>query len=194
MYICELYLIMKRIRLDIGAVTATPENGGSFMFFLYKDGLENCLRVKITPGDMHAVLANFKPDSTPNESVPTQEVLKNALQEFRIELLEVLIVRNEQKDCFESELLLFDSNKEVKITAGFVDGIILAKGFQCPIYIEQELMDKYSSSIDNSTQQFIDKQEHLNKLKEELNKAIASEDYERAAKINKAIDNISKNI
>lgn len=60
MYICELYLIMKRIRLDIGAVTATPENGGSFMFFLYKDGLENCLRVKITPGDMHAVLANFK--------------------------------------------------------------------------------------------------------------------------------------
>ena len=165
---------MKRIRLDIGAVTATPENGGSFMFFLYKDGLENCLRVKITPGDMHAVLANFKPDSTPNESVPTQEVLKNALQEFRIELLEVLIVRNEQKDCFESELLLFDGNKEVKITAGFVDGIILAKGFQCPIYIEQELMDKYSSSIDNSTQQFIDKQEHLNKLKEELNKAIAS--------------------
>ena len=37
MYICELYLIMKRIRLDIGAVTATPENGGSFMFFLYKE-------------------------------------------------------------------------------------------------------------------------------------------------------------
>lgn len=185
---------MRRIRLDIGAVTATSENGGSFMFFLYKDGLENCLQVKISPGDMHSVLANFKQNNTPDESIPTQVVLKNALYEFRIELLEVLIIRNTQKECFESELLLFDGNKEVKLSAGFVDGIILAKNFACPIYIEQELMDKYSTPIDSSTQQVINKEEHINKLKEELSKAIAAEDYERASRINKAIDKITKKI
>lgn len=184
---------MKRIRLDIGAVTASPENGGSFMFFLYKDGLEKCLQVPISPGDMHSVLSNFKQDSTPEDSIPTQVVFKKALQEFRIELLEVLIIRDEQKDCFVSELLLFDGSKEVKLVAGFVDGIIMAKSVACPIYIEEQLMKQYSSAIDNSTQQVINKEEHLNKLKEELAKAIAVEDYEKAAQINKTIDKIIKN-
>lgn len=184
---------MKRIRLDIGAVTATPENGGSFMFFLYKDGLEKCLQVPISPGDMHAVLSNFKQESSPQDSIPTQVVFKKALQEFRIELLEVLIIRDEHKNCFLSELLLFDGSKEVKLVAGFVDGIIMAKSVACPIYIEQQLMQQYASAIDNSTQQVINKEEHINKLKEELSKAIAVEDYEKADKITKTLDRINKN-
>ncbi len=185
---------MKRIRLDIGAVTATPENGGSFMFFLYKDGLDRCLKVKITPSDMHAVLTNFKQDPSAVESIPTQQIFKEALHEFRIELLEVDIIRDLEHDCFTSKLLLFDGSKEVKITASFVDGIIMAKNFACPIYISEDLMSEYSSPIDNSTQEFINKEEHINKLKEELSRAIASEDYEKAAKINKVLDKITKKI
>ena len=57
---------MRRVRLDIGAVAASPEDGGSFTFFLYREGMDKCLPVPLTPPQMHSVLSYFKqlPDST----------------------------------------------------------------------------------------------------------------------------------
>ena len=36
---------MKRIRLDIGALTASPKEGGKFLFFLYKENMDRCLPI-----------------------------------------------------------------------------------------------------------------------------------------------------
>ncbi|MBQ7773555.1 MAG: bifunctional nuclease family protein [Bacteroidales bacterium] len=181
---------MKRIRLDIGALTASPENGGSFMFFLYREGMDKCLPVKLSPPDMHAVLANFN-QQQPHEST-VHGVFISTLREFRIELLEVLVVRESQDEPFACELLLFDGEKEVKQRAGFIDGVILAKTFACPIYIEEDVMEKYASTMDLVSEKIVKKEIHIQKLKEELSEAIASEDYEKAARISKAIDNLSK--
>ena len=51
---------MKRIRLDIGAFTASSEEGGKFLFFLYKEKMDRCLSVGLTPPQMHSVLTVFK--------------------------------------------------------------------------------------------------------------------------------------
>ena len=100
---------MKRIRLDIGALTASPNDGGSFMFFLYREGMDKCLPVKLSPPDMHAVLANF---NTPAPAGGTVHNLMHAtLQEFRIELLEVTVVREEQDKEFATQLLFFDGER-----------------------------------------------------------------------------------
>ncbi len=182
---------MKRIRLDIGALTASPDNGGSFMFFLYREGMNKCLPVKLSPPDMHAVLANFnQPQMTPGITV--HGVFLQVLQQYKIELLEVTVLRNDQDNIFETELLLFDGEKEVKQIAGFIDGVILAKSFACPIYTDEELMEKYASTIDIVSEKIVKKEIHLQKLKEELEKAVSAEDYERAAEIKKAIEDITK--
>ena len=53
-------------------------------------------------------------------------------------------------------------------------------------------MEKYASAIDIVSDKIVKKEIRLQKLKEELSQAIASEDYERAAQISRVIDEISK--
>ena len=182
---------MKRIRLDIGALTASPSNGGSFMFFLYREGMDKCLPVQLTPPDMHAVLSNFN-QQEPQHLPTIHHLFVSTLQQFRIELLEVTVTRDEEHNCFACELLMFDGEKEVKTVSGFIDGVILAKIFACPIYTNEELMEKYASAIDIASEKIVKKEIHLQKLKEELANAVAAEDYEKAAKINRAIEELNK--
>ena len=136
---------MKRIRLDIGALTASPNDGGSFMFFLYREGMDRCLPVKLSPPDMHAVLANFNTPAPPGGTI--HNLMHATLQEFKIELLEVTVIREEEDKEFATQLLFFDGEREVTRNAGFIDGVILAKTFACPIYIEEDTMEKYASTI-----------------------------------------------
>lgn len=181
---------MKRIRLDIGALTASPDNGGSFMFFLYREGMNKCLPVKLSPPEMHAVLSNFNQPQSPGITV--HSVFISTLQQYRIELLEVTVTRDAELDGFATQLLLFDGEREISQKAGFIDGVILAKAFACPIYTDETLMEQYASTIDIVSEKIVKKEIRLQKLKEELVQAIASEDYERAAEISRAIDEISK--
>ena len=180
---------MKRIRLDIGALTASPEDGGSFMFFLYREGMDKSLPVKLSPPDMHAVLSNFnKPDG---DVTTIHTLFSSTLQQFRIELLEVTVTKENDDAPFTCELLLFDGEKEVRQQCNFIDGIILAKQFASPIYIDEMLMERYASTMDIVSEKYVKKEIQLQKLKEELSNAIAAEDYERAAKINKMIEELT---
>ena len=101
---------MKRIRLDIGALTASPEDGGSFMFFLYREGMDKSLPVKLSPPDMHAVLSNFNKQEGGGTTIHT--LFSSTLQQFRIELLEVTVTKENDEAPFTCELLLFDGEKE----------------------------------------------------------------------------------
>ncbi len=180
---------MKRIRLDIGALAASPEDGGSFMFFLYREGMDRCLPVSLTPPEMHAVLSNFKMDA--NE-VSVHSVFSKVVQKYRIELLEVEIIRDDSKNVFFTELLFFDGESEVREIAGFIDGVILSKQFGAPIYISEELMEKYSQGMDDYSKDVLDAETLLKKLNEELVQAIDNEEYERAAEITKRIEKLKK--
>lgn len=179
---------MKRIRLDIGALAASPQDGGSFMFFLYREGMDRCLPVPLTPPEMHAALSNFKQDA---DGVSVHSVFSGVLQQYRIELLEVMIIR--EGDGFLSELLFFDGEREIRQVAGFVDGIILSKQFGAPIYIAEELMEKYSTGIDSYSKDVLNSEATLDKLKEALQQAINNEEYERASQISKQIEALKKN-
>ncbi len=196
---------MKRIRLDIGALAASPQDGGSFMFFLYREGMDRCLPVSLTPPQMHAVLSNFKVDST---DISLHGAFSRIMQQYRIELLEVSIVRDDNipdeellmeqgpekrvVGGFLAELLLFDGESEVRELVDFIDGVILSKQFGAPIYIAEELMDKYAKSIDTYSRDVLDGEALLKKLKEELQSAINNEEYERAAEISKRIEKLQK--
>lgn len=175
---------MKRVRLDIGAITASPDDGGSFMFFLYWEAMNRCLPIALTPPDMHAVLSNFK--KMPEDIISVQELFSSTLKDFRIELLEVTVIRKDE--TFITQLLFFDGEKEVVKTASFIDGVIMAKNFSCAIYISEELMEKHSTTMDFFPDKAVKTESYLGKLKEQLNEAVNSEDYERAALLSKEIE------
>lgn len=181
---------MKRIRLDIGALTASPKEGGKFLFFLYKENMDRCLPISLTPPQMHSVLSVFKSGNTRN--LPVHSTVKNILEHYGVELLEVVVARNEEAGNFFSELLLFDGEREFRQAADFIDGIIFARLFGAPIYIDEELMARYSVGMDKYSQQTLDSEELLKKLDSALQEAIGSEEYERAESIKKRIDEIKK--
>jgi bifunctional DNase/RNase len=187
---------MRRVRLDIGAVAASPEEGGSFTFFLYREGMDRSLPVPLTPPQMHSILSNFR--QIPGASISMQSLFSEVLQEYRIELLEVSIVKSYEEDAqendgFVAELLFFDGDKEIRKIAGFVDGIILSKSFSCPIYISEELLDRYAREIDLQSKDVLDKETLLSRLKDELQQAINNEEYEKASAISKRIESIKNN-
>ena len=55
-------------------------------------------------------------------------------------------------------------------------------------------MERYASTMDIVSEKYVKKEIQLQKLKEELSNAIAAEDYERAAKINKMIEELTGKI
>jgi protein-arginine kinase activator protein McsA len=52
-------------------------------------------------------------------------------------------------------------------------------------------MERYASTMDIVSEKYVKKEIQLQKLKEELSNSIAAEDYERAAKINKMIEELT---
>ena len=109
----------------------------------------------------------------------------------RVRVLFAVSTKENDDAPFTCELLLFDGEKEVRQQCNFIDGIILAKQFASPIYIDEMLMERYASTMDIVSEKYVKKEIQLQKLKEELSNAIAAEDYERAAKINKMIEELT---
>lgn len=183
----------KRIRLTVGALAASPQDGGKFTFFLYQEGEERCIVVSLAPPQMHTMLLNFK-SSGENDNFTIHSVVEKILKAYRIELLEIEVGHDDNLNEFYTEVLFFDGEKEVWERLSVTDGIILAKKFAAPLYISQYVMDKWGVKIDLPEMDIMKKNivDEVEFLKESLKEAVESEDYERAAVINKEIEKLSK--
>lgn len=189
-----------RIRLDIGAVTASEHNNRNFLFLLYQEDGSKCLAVPLTPSDMHAVLTNIttgssKSSSCPNtsdtsapESIggaagsnPPKTIYRVLMERMALsgtELLEVEIISGKEKGTLQSLIRFTDG----EIQASFSDGIIMAKLCLAPIYIEKELMNQNAIYTGTDT---------ISLLKKELQKAVSREDYEEAYLIQQRLERMN---
>lgn len=142
---------------------------------------------------MHTMLLNFKSNDE-NDSFTIHSVVEKILKAYRIELLEIEVEHDDNLNEFYTEVLFFNGEKEVRERLSVTDGIILAKRFAAPLYISEYLMDKWGVKIDLPEMDIMKKSmvDEVEFLKEDLKQAVESEDYERAALINKEIEKLSK--
>lgn len=184
---------MERVRLDMGALSVSQINGGSYIFFLYKKGADLCLPIDLTRAEASVIVANFK-NAVGETGVPTMHMLYfSTLQGFGIELLEITIIKNHTSgSIFLTELLLFDGKKESRIVCSFTDGIILAKFFSAPIFIYSDVMEKYAKKIDAKDKLAYTGEKHEEHLKQALAQAIESENYERAGILDKELRKLAR--
>ena len=183
----------KRIRLTVGALAASPQDGGKFTFFLCQEEGDRCIVISLDPPQMHTMLLNFK-SSDETESFTIHSVVEKIFKAYRIELLEIEVEHDDNLNEFYTEVLFFDGEKEVMERMSVTDGIILAKKFAAPLYISEYLMDKWGVKIDLSEMEVMKKSmvNEVESLKKSLKQAVDNEDYERAAIINKEIEKLSK--
>ncbi len=181
----------KRIKLDIGALTASSSKEGNFMFFLYRDGMDKCLAIALNAPDMHALLANFGQAPQQNNSI--YKLFEMMSRFYNIELLEIEIVKSKGPALFESRAVFLDGEKEMSAEASFTDGIIMAKMFGCSIFIEEELMEQYASATKEEAGNLVDTEKFKKSLEKKLNDAVDAEDYERAEMIKEKLIFLKKN-
>lgn len=184
---------MERVRLDMGALSVSQINGGSYIFFLYKKGADLCLPIDLTRAEASVIIANFK-NTVGETSVPTMHMLYfTTLQGFGIELLEITIIKKHSSgNTFFTELLLFDGKKESRVVCSFSDGIVLAKFFSAPIFIYSDVMEKYAKKIDANNRLAYTGVKHEEHLKQALAQAIESENYERAGILDKELRKLAR--
>ncbi len=183
----------KRVRLTVGALTATPQDGGKFTFFLCQEGEDRCIALPLDPPQMHTMLLNFK-ESERGDGVTIHSVFEKLLKSYSIELLEIDVSHDDSINEFYADLLFFNGKEEVKERLPVTDGIILAKKFAAPLYIAEHLMDKWGVKVDLPEMEIMKKcmPDKTESLQESLRQAIDEEDYEKAAIINKKIEKLRR--
>ena len=183
---------MEKIKLEFKELTVAESIGGDIVFFLYREDMDLALPVKLTPIGMHFVFSNLYKYNTANlkksKIATTHQIFFKSLLSFRIEVLEIVITKKEEND-YIVDILLFDGEKEVVIEADLIDGIILASKFKSPIFIDAELLKQCAVPLKEFGEFFLtEKDSELQDLKSQLQKAIDSENYELAYKLNKQIN------
>lgn len=159
---------MAKLRLNIGALTVSDMNGGSYSFLLRKDKNSKFLNIKLSRSEANAIVAvlGYK-----RGVPPLQMVFSSNLQNFGVRLSEVNIIVIGRKKEYAAELVFQSAETESRSVATFADGITLARLCNAPLMIDEALFEKFAVKTDSAEK----------KIQTALREALENENYELAA-------------
>jgi len=190
---------MVKIELDIVALSHSVTQSHNYAVVLGEVGGKRRLPVVIGGFEAQAIAVAME-QMAPNRPL-THDLFKNTLETFEIDLKEV-IINNLLDGVFYAKLICDKDGEEYEIDSRTSDAIAMAVRFDCPIYTFEFIMESAGVEIDTEAEAKEKKstkkakkpsgsdyqsmsEDALNKLLEDV---IASEDYERAAKIRDEIN------
>ncbi len=181
---------MKKIELDIIGLSYTQTQSGAYALLLGEIEGERRLPVIIGAQEAQAIaihLENIKPPRP-----LTHDLFLNMAIGFNVNLVEVVILKLEE-GLFYSELVMENSLTTIRIDARTSDAIALAIRFSCPIYTNEDILQKAGMYIDldgktkkpkktkAKKKKNILKEKSMEELEKLMNKAIEEENYEKAS-------------
>lgn len=189
---------MAKIKLNVLGISYSQTQSGAYALVLTEENGER--RIPIIIGGFEAQAIAIQLEGLKPPRPLTHDLFHNFARAFHIDLLEVEIYKLEE-GVFHSKLVCSNGEKEIIVDARTSDAIALALRFKCPIYTTEEIMAqagivldiqetdeeekelgrKGSATINSETDQF--KELSIHELKEMLNNAISTENYEKASLI-----------
>ncbi len=191
---------MKRVKLKVLGISYSQTQSGAYALILVEENGEK--RIPIIIGGFEAQAIVIKLENLEPPRPLTHDLFKNFADKFNITLIEVMIYKLEE-GVFYSRLLCNNGEKELSIDSRTSDAVALALRFGCPIYINEDILDKAGITITSTEPQSSSETEddrlyetgnskYANYSDEELYKmideAVKTEDYERAAAIRDEIE------
>jgi bifunctional DNase/RNase len=200
---------MKKIRLDILGVSTSQTQTGSFALVLGEHNGRRRLPIIIGHTEATAIAMALENMQPPRPL--THDVSKEIIDRFGINLKE-MIIHNLEEGIFQAKMIFTDGLKEEGIECRPSDGIAFAVRFDAPIYTYEFILNSAGIVIediptDETEEESADKgaertpgpvkeEENTNpfgrftleQLKEQLQRAIQEEAYEKASKIQAEID------
>lgn len=158
---------MEFVRLNIGALTVSDANGGSYTFLLSREKGGKFLRITLSRAEANTMLSvlGYK-----RGVPPILMVFSSNLQNFGIRLHQVNVIVTGRKKEYAAELVFAAAETESRSVASFADGVMLARLSGAPLFMEEELFEKHAVSAESEEK----------KIKRELKEALAKENYELA--------------
>lgn len=194
---------MRKIELDVVALTHSVTSSHNYAVILGEVNGERKLPVVIGGFEAQAIAVAME-KMIPNRPL-THDLFKNTLDNFGIELREV-IINNLLDGIFYAQLICWDGTREVIIDSRTSDSIAMAVRFNCPIFTMENIMEEAGMLLDPEEEKKISMDRaskkvakvkafsdySLDELNDMLNKVLAEEDYEQAAKIRDEINKRSE--
>jgi bifunctional DNase/RNase len=194
---------MKKVRVEVVGIASTESNG-AYALILKEVGGERRLPIIIGSFEAQAIALELEGMRPPRPM--THDLLKSVIEALDSNLTEVCI-HDLRDGTFYAYLLLDDG--EIEVDARPSDAIALALRCEAPIYVSEEVMEEAAvlpSALEERSEEgdaeeededFFERlkrhsaeesrpsqpKDQLQRLQQQLQKAIEEEDYERAARI-----------
>ncbi len=189
---------MEKIKLEIVGLSYSQTQSGAYALVLGEAEGKRRLPIIIGGFEAQAIAIELE-KMTPSRPL-THDLFKNFADTFEIVVKEVIIY-NLVEGIFFAKIVCNNGDNDVEIDARTSDAIALAVRFDCPIYsyefilstagiildeditAEGEEGDDLDIDLNELTEAADNFPLTIEELEEQLNDAIAQEDYERASRI-----------
>lgn len=185
---------MKKIELEIVALSHSLAQTQNYAIVLGESN--GVRRLPIVIGEFEAQSIAVAMEGLSPSRPMTHDLFKNTLDGFKIEVKEV-VINNLVDGIFYANLICTLNGQETVIDSRTSDAIALAVRFSCPIFTFDFILEQAGIILEDETEKEVQKakskrkvqktmslkETSLEELQKQLDKALESEDYEKAAKI-----------
>jgi uncharacterized protein len=194
---------MKRIKLKVMGISYSQTQSGAYALLLIEEEGER--RIPIIIGGFEAQAIVIKLENLEPPRPLTHDLIKKMADQFDIKVVEVMIYKLEE-GVFYSKMVCTNGEKEYSIDSRTSDAVAIALRFGCPIYIDNDILEKaqltntpsdvdlVSSGESGTLSEPSSKYSSLSddELYKLIDDAVKTEDYERAASIRDEIEKRKK--
>lgn len=177
--------------MDILGLSTSPSSGGAYALILNEVDGNRRLPIIIGTFEAQAIALELEHIKPPRPM--THDLLKNVIQTFGADIQQVFI--NELSEgTFFARIIYGSNGEQLEQDARPSDAIALAVRFNAPIYVADEILDEAGIVSEEheggtevtsgkSTSEQPAEMSKLEKLEQELQTAIDTENYEKAARL-----------
>lgn len=187
---------MDKIRMDILGLSTSPSSGGAYALILSEVDGNRRLPIIIGTFEAQAIALELEHIKPPRPM--THDLLKNVIHSFDSELHEVFI-NDLSEGTFFAQIIYDRNGDQYEQDARPSDAIALAIRFDAPIYVSESVLEEagiesesddeavdsdiYQEPSDQAAEEAQGDMSKIDELKQDLEKAIEKEEYEKAAKL-----------
>lgn len=197
--------------MKVYAITENSNDKNTYQVLLYDEESDYMLPIVI--GNVEAQLIAIELEEIKTSRPLTHDLLINMISELSEDDIQEINIYNLEKSIYFCKLVM-ESGKEIECRTS--DGIVLALKKTCPIFVNSDILEEvgltskdreesdnkeFKNKNKDKDSKNIKKSKNYNKnfedltdgqLENILNEAIKNEDYEKASKIKKELDNRKK--